>query len=204
MVLILKPEANGFRPISLLSCLLKIMEKMIYNRIQWHIESQHIIPDCQLVFRPDRSCIDSLVILSSEIHKGFINNSITFAAFLDIKGAFDNVIPNILVQELENIGISAKVRMFIFNLISTRVLHFAVDGNKTGPFYSYKRVPQGSTLSPLLFDIYLKDIDKHLHQDTKILLYADDITIYSTSSKPLEAFLSVQTSLNRISDFLKD
>jgi len=42
------------------------MEKMIYNRIQWHIEStQHIIPDNQLGFRPDRSCIDNLVILSS-------------------------------------------------------------------------------------------------------------------------------------------
>jgi len=130
MVLILKPDANGFRPICLLSCLSKIMEKMIYNRIQWYIESQHIIPDSQLGFRPDRSCIDSLVILSSEIHKGFISKSITFAAFLDIKGAFDNVITNILVQELENIGIPAKVRMFISNLISSRVLHFVVDGNK--------------------------------------------------------------------------
>jgi len=75
MVLIPKPDANGFRPISLLSCLSKIMEKILYHRIQWHIESQHIIPDLQLGFRPDRSCIDSLVILSCDIHKGFVNNS---------------------------------------------------------------------------------------------------------------------------------
>jgi len=93
----------------------------------------------------------------SEIHKGFINNSSTVSAFLDIKGAFDNVIPNTLIQDLENIGIPARVRMFILNLISTRHLYFVVDGNKTGPFLSYKDTSQGSTLSPVLFDTYLRD-----------------------------------------------
>jgi len=205
MVLIPKPDANGFRPISLLSCLSKTMEKMLYHRIQWHIESQHIIPDLQLWFRPDRSCIDSLVILSCDIHKGFVNSSSTLAAFLDIKSAFDNVIPNILIRELENIGIPARVRMFILNLISIRSLHFIVDGNQIGPFHSYKGVPQGSILSPLLFNIYLKDISKYLHSNSKILLYADDIIVYSNkpSNKPSEALLSIQTSLNCISDFLK-
>jgi len=118
---------------------------------------------------------------TQEIYQQLLN-----AAFLDIKGAFNNVIPNILVQELENIGIAAKIRMFILNLTSSRSLHFVVD--RIGSFYSYKDVSQGCTLSPLLFEIYiyLKDIVKHLHQDSQILLYADDITIYSTSSKPLE------------------
>jgi len=157
VVLIPKPDANDFRPISLLSCLLKIMEKMVYNRLQWHIEFQHIIPDNQFGFRPDRSCVDSLVLFSSDIHKGFASNSSTIAAFLDIKGAFDNVIPYILIQELESIGIPAQIRMFIYNLISDRSLHFVVEGEKYGPFYSYKGTPQGSTLRPLLFDIYRVD-----------------------------------------------
>jgi len=174
---------------------------MIYNRLQWHIESQHIIPDYQFGFRPDRSCIDCLVILSSEIHKGYINQSVTIGAFLDIKGAFDNVIPNILIQDLENIGISARIRMFVYNLISSRSLHFVVEGNKTGPFLTYKGTPQGSTLSPLLFDIYLRNITIYLHHNTRIILYADDITIYSTSSNPIEPFQSIQKSLDCISEF---
>jgi len=132
------------------------MEKMIYNCIQWHIESQHIIPDYQLKFRPDKLCIDSLVILSSGSHKWFINNSLTISAFLDIKGAFDNVIPNILIQDLKNIGIPARVRMFILNLISSRSLHFVVDGNKTGPFLSHKGTPQEFTLSLVLFQKHYK------------------------------------------------
>jgi len=76
---------------------------MVYARLQWFIESRHILPDTQLGFRPDRSCIDSLVILTSDIYKGFIYNSSIVCAFLNIKGAFDNVIPNILIQDISKI-----------------------------------------------------------------------------------------------------
>jgi len=202
VILIPKLDAHSYRPISLLSCLLKLMEKMVYNHLQWHVESQHIIPDVQFGFRPDRSCTDCLVIFSCDVYNGFAHNS-PIAVFLDIK-SFDNVIPNILIQELANIGVPARIRMFIYNLISDRSLHFVVEGEKIGPFCSRKGTPQGSTLSPLLFDIYIKDITKFVHQNSKILLYADDITVYSTATNPMEAFTSVQSSINGISDFLRD
>jgi len=102
--------------------------------------------------RPDRSCIDSLVILTSDIHKGLINNSPTISAFLDMQGAFDNVIPNILIQDLKNIGISARVRMFILNLICERQLHFAIDGNMISHFLS--RAPLKDLLLVLFYLIF--------------------------------------------------
>jgi len=203
MVLIPKPGNSGVRPISLLSCLLKTLEKMIYSRLLWFVESRHILPDSQLGFRPDRSCIDSLVILTSEIYKGFINNISTVCAFLDIKGAFDNVIPNILIQDLKDIGIPACTRKFILNLTCERQLHFVMDGRKIGPFLSHKGTPQGSTLSPLLFAIYLKDIIKHLHHESKILLYADDIVVFSTAANIHLAHRSVQNTLDQVSAFLR-
>jgi len=93
---------------------------------------------------------------------------------------------------------------FILNLISERQIFFVVDGILKGPFHSHKGTPQGSTLSPILFDIYLKDIEKHLHRDTRILLYADDIVIYSTSRSPIVAHNSIQISLDRINFFLRN
>jgi len=116
------------------------MERLVYIRFQWFIEPRHILP-VQLGFRSDKSCIDNLVILSSDVHKGFINNSSTIGIFLDIKDAFDNVIPNILIKELGKIGIPAHVRRFIQNLICERHLHFVLDGNLSGPFFSFKSSP---------------------------------------------------------------
>jgi len=121
---------------------------MIYTRLQWFVESRHILPDMgQLGFRSDRPYLDSLVILSCDIYKGFINNFSIICAFLDIKGAFDNVVPNIVIQDLKNIGIPARIRIFILNLISERHMHFVIDRNSVGPFHSYKRTPQGFTQS---------------------------------------------------------
>jgi len=162
------------------------------------LNTPHILPDIQLEFRPDRSCIDSLVILGNDIHKGLINNSPTIGAFLDIKGAFDSVIFNILIQDLVNIGVLARLRMFILNLISERQLHFVIDDNLSGQFLSHKSLsPQGSTLSPILFAIYLKDITNYLHKNSHILLNYD-IVIYSISNDILLARDSVQKSLDRI------
>jgi len=83
-------------------------------------------------------------------------------------------------------------------------MFFVVDGAMRGPFHSHKGIPQESTLSPILFDIYLKDIEKHLHRDTRILFYADDIVIYSVSRSLTAAHNSIQVSLDRVNIFLRN
>jgi len=114
------------------------------------------------------------------------------------------VVPNILIQDLKDIGIPTRLRRFVLNLINERQMFFVVDGALRRPFHSHKGTPQGSTLSPILFNIYLKDIEKHLHQDTRILLYADDIVIYSVSRSPTAAHNSIQVLLDRVNIFLRN
>jgi len=123
---------TGIRPILLISCLLKMMEKVIYFCLRLFVESRNVLPETQFGFRPDRACIDCLVIMFSEIHKGFAENSVTVCAFLDIKSAFDNMISNLLIHELKLIGIPAHVRKFILNLIEIRHMFFVVDGKLIG------------------------------------------------------------------------
>lgn len=151
IVLLPKPDGKGVRSISLLSCPLKIFEKVIYNRLSWYVESNCILPEAQHGFRNLRSCADNLFCLTSFIHANFIKGRKVICAFIDIQGAFDNVILAILLDDLASIGVPAQTRKFIANITIERYAHFIVNGELTEPYKVHKDTPQGSILSPLLF-----------------------------------------------------
>lgn len=203
IVLIPKPNGTGVRPISLLSSILKVTEKIIYNRLRWLAETQFIIPSTQFGFRSFRSCNDNLSILTNHIHLGFLKGEYTVCIFVDIAGAFDNIIPNTLIHDLDSLGIPDKTKNFIKNLICERKLNFIINGDIHGPYYTHKGTPQGSVLSPLLFNLYLKDVSKHLHTNSSSLQYADDLAIYSTHRSLEEALSSVWVSLKRVKKYLQ-
>jgi len=75
---------------------------MLYRRMQWVVETRFFLPDFQSGFRNSRSCTDNLITLTNRINSAFLNNAPTFAVFLDIAGAFDSVIPQILIQNLRS------------------------------------------------------------------------------------------------------
>jgi len=202
LILIPKSDNKGVRPIALLSCLLKVLERMIYRRLQWAVETHFLLPEFQSGFRNSRSCIDNLVTLTNRIHTGFLRKESTIAIFLDIAGAFDNVIPNILIQELRNLGLPACFCKFIENLLLERSIYVAQNGNLDGPWISHKGTPQGSILSPLLFNIYLKNVGRHIHKDSHILQYADDIVLFASNKDISLARDSLALSLESIFLFL--
>lgn len=85
--------------------------------MRWLTKSKTLLPNNQLGFRPLSSCTDSLITLTNYIRGGFIDNASTVCMFLDIEGAFDNVAPSILLEDLFQLGIPVKTRKFISNAI---------------------------------------------------------------------------------------
>lgn len=82
-----KKESDKFRPIFLAQCSLKIIERMIYNRINWWIESQNLLLNSQYGFWNEKSCADNLSFFHTDISLSFENNETVAALFLDIQGA---------------------------------------------------------------------------------------------------------------------
>jgi len=151
-------EALKFRPISLASCLFKIMERLIANRLNWFVEYKEIFPRSQFGFRRNKSCIDNLAILQSEILIAFKKDRALPAAFLDIKSAYDNVLPNILISKLIDLGVSPNVTAFIQNATYARQVHCRFE-DIDEIILTSKGLPQGSVLSPLLYNIYASEIE---------------------------------------------
>ncbi|XP_011049768.1 PREDICTED: uncharacterized protein LOC105143270 [Acromyrmex echinatior] len=105
----------------------------------------------------------------NQMEKGaFINNALTICAFLDIEGAFDNMIPSILIEDLQRLGIPPKTVKFISNLLFNRQITFICDGVLKGPYITLKGTPQeGLEVSPsktqwMLFTKKRQDIELHI------------------------------------------
>lgn len=200
--LIPKNSPNKYRPISLTSCCLKLMEKLILSRLDWWVEKNHILPNNQYGFRKAKSCQDNIGILTTEIYNGFISRHATACVFLDIAGAFDNVIPSILIGDLVELNLPPKLCLFIYNLIHYRELQFVINGEITESYLSYKGVPQGSILSPLLFNIYVAKCKNYVSKECNIIQFADDTAVFIGSSNLPRSLQLLESSVNRLASFL--
>ena len=161
-----------------------------------------IIHRSQFGFRKNRSCTDSLATLSTEINLSFVENSFTAALFLDVEAAYDRVIPEILINDLQELGIPRKICKFYKNLIPTRNVYFKVNSSHVGPYTSHRGLSQGCVSSPTLYNIYTSNLHTHIHPLCKILQYADDIAIFFSAHNLDECIHILQYSIIFLQNFL--
>lgn len=145
-----KSSPGKYRPISLTSSILKVMESLILLRLDWWVEKNKFIPDYQYGFRKGRACNNNLAIFVTEIQTGFLKNQFTACLFIDISNAFDNVFPDILTKELLSLGLLATYAKLIYGLISERTVKFAINGSLSQP-YTFQRRPSRLYLKPYSF-----------------------------------------------------
>ncbi|XP_025160990.1 uncharacterized protein LOC105190866 isoform X1 [Harpegnathos saltator] len=179
MVFIPKTHSVKLRPISLSNSFLKIFESLIKNRLEWWCEARGVLPHYQNGFRRGRSCAKSVLALKAFISNAFLNKMMVGTVFIDLKGAFDNVNPYKLLNILEDLGIPYKIIIFISHLLLNRNILGYFGGHFLGSRIGSLGVPQGSVLSPLLFDLYIANIHSGLDDSVEIMAYADDLVIFT-------------------------
>lgn len=198
---ILKPNcspslASSYRPIALSSVLTKISEHLIKNRLEWLLESKGLLSNSQYGFRKGKSTMDSIGIFTTDIHLAFTDNKSLLAAFLDISAAYDNVDLYILRNKLLDLNIPHTLVNFVINMLLERSIHINVDNSTTISRTTWKGLPQGSVLSPLLYNVYTHDLESSVKTtNIEVLQYADDLLIYSTGHSIDSLSISLTKSL---------
>lgn len=124
------------------------------------------------------------------------------AAFLDVKGAFDGVIIDILLQKLASIGCPKNLVSFIKFLTSERFIHTNTTGDL--PRMVYKGVPQGGVLSPLLYVLYVSHIMNNIPKTLNVSQFADDIAIFCKFSSRKRATSIISNSIKKIDKNLRE
>ena len=159
VIAILKPgkpatDPSSYRPISLLCCLYKLLERILLTRLTPYMEPQ--IPIEQAGFRQQRSTTEQVIALTSLIETGFERNDKTGAVLIDLSAAYDTVWTGGLMLKLAKIIPCRKTLRLLSTMTGTRHFHVILGGSPNKTRKLKNGVPQGSVLAPALFSIYIK------------------------------------------------
>jgi len=182
-----KQLLNNYRPISLLPICGKIFEKVIFNNLYKYLNDNNLITKNQSGFRPGDSTTNQLTYLVNEIHEAFNNSKClqVRAVFLDISKAFDKVWHAGLLFKLKQNGIEDKLLTLFESYLLNRRQRVVLNGSYSTLSVIEAGVPQGSVLGPLLFLIYINDLEKDIRSNIKF--FADDTMLYSIVNDPVSS-----------------
>ena len=204
IIAILKPGKDSsipknYRPISLLCHTYKLYERMILNRIAPTIE-QHLIKE-QAGFRSGKSCTSQLLNLTQHIEDGYEEGMITGTAFVDLSAAYDTVNHRLLIQKLYNTTLDSQLCRVIQNLMSDRRFYVELNNERSRWRIQKNGLPQGSVLSPTLFNIYTND--QPILDGTRSFIYADNLCVTAQYPTFQEVEKQIEEALGELTHYYR-
>ena len=189
-------DKKSYRPISLLSSISKLMERLVVCRLNWLVEDKKLLSPTQSGFRARRSTNDQLTLLDSEIKRALSSNMTCITVFIDLAGAFDKVWHMGLLKKLQLAGIEGRMLGWIRSYLMDRKFNTYFEGEESNVRNITSGVPQGAVLSPLLFNMMMRDIPKLA--GINYSEFADDIALYITGSNLSELSQKMQRAISEL------
>ena len=193
-------DPGSHRPISLLCNTAKILERLVLNNINDLIP----VSPFQHGFRPKHSTSTLLTNLSQTTLDGFNKPQPplrTLTAAIDINKAFDTIPRHLLIEKIHRTQIPINYQKWLANFLSGRQAFVILNNKHSSTRQMRNGVPQGSVLSPTLFNLYTHDMPTPTQSNVKLMTYADDITITSQHHKHAVAAEQLQIYLNTLHDW---
>lgn len=197
---------NNYRPISLTSSIIKIIERMIKKRLVKYLDDKKLIIQNQSGFRKNRSTIDNIFYFKQKCLEAFNKKHKVCGVVFDIEKAFDKIWHEGLLYKMYEIKIPPKIGLWIENFLDKRRFFVYINDKVSTERNILTGVPQGSVLSPILFQIFINDIPIKVekYDQHNSLLFADDLFSFYSDKNINRIQLIMQKYLDSLEEwFLK-
>jgi hypothetical protein len=196
-----KNSPNNYRGITLISNFGKLFTSVLTKRVENWSNQFNVSSDAQFGFRHGVSTVDAVFVLNTLVEYVLSQKSRLYCAFIDLKKAFDSVYRNALWFKLYKLGLDGKI-LRIFKAMYATVKSCVKHCNTVTEFFDISLgLRQGLNNSPILFSLFLEDIELFLQENISsglslfdlcliILLFADDMVILANSPEDLQASLN--------------
>ena len=194
-------KASSYRPISLTSSVGNCLEKIIEARLYVFSEHHKLLDNEKEGFRHFKGTTGALIRLSQDIYTGFIEGLHTVGIFIDLEKAFDTVWREGLLTKLHRMGITGQIWHWLRDFLTGRKAFCMLKHAQGNIFQTSLGLPQGSVLSPTLFNLFLSDIFENVkNQKVK---FADDGTIWKTGKDIATITRSLEEDMAEIQSWIK-
>jgi hypothetical protein len=197
-----KAELCNYRPISVLPSFSKIFEKIIFNRLTSFLDQKNVLISRQYGFRKGHSTNMALLKFHDLVTKSIESGKFTLGIFIDLEKAFDTIDHSILLTKLSFYGIRGKAHDWIKSYLNNRKQCVKYNTAISRLNNITHGVPQGSILGPLLFIIYVNDI-QNVSNFMELLLFADDTNLLTADSDWDKLVENTNLELDKLSLWFK-